>query len=156
MASVGIVFDYGSNTQKFFLGHNDDVTCITVDPREGSTLVATGQKDPKDRPGEGKDLPKICVWDSKTMKPVGEIPDVCTRCVSKLQWSSTGMLYCIGGDPDQTLKVWNSKDLKTELFSDKTTKQEVLGFRVNSDPTAFEDNVKGGIVDELVIYGVGK
>ena len=60
IAAVVVVFDYEANTQKFFTKHNDDVTTICLSPTK--TWCASGQKDPKDEPGKGKDLPKIYVW----------------------------------------------------------------------------------------------
>lgn len=41
MAGVGIVYDSATHTQRFFLGHNDDVTCAAMHP--DGKLVATGQ-----------------------------------------------------------------------------------------------------------------
>lgn len=40
-SSLGVVHDVASNTQKFFDGHSDEITCINVDPT--STFVVTGQ-----------------------------------------------------------------------------------------------------------------
>ena len=40
-SSLGVVHDIASNTQKFFDGHSDEITCISVDPT--STFVVTGQ-----------------------------------------------------------------------------------------------------------------
>ena len=40
-SSLGVVHDMTSNTQKFFDGHSDEITCISVDPT--STFVVTGQ-----------------------------------------------------------------------------------------------------------------
>lgn len=40
-SSLGVVHDVASNTQVFFDGHSDEITCISVDPT--STFVVTGQ-----------------------------------------------------------------------------------------------------------------
>jgi hypothetical protein len=40
-SSLGVVHDVTSNTQVFFDGHSDEITCISVDPT--STFVVTGQ-----------------------------------------------------------------------------------------------------------------
>ena len=127
---------------------------VTIDKRKGSTLVATGQKDPKDTPGQGQDWPKIWVWDYKTMKGVQLIDNVCWGSVNKLQWSPNGILYMIGGDPDQTLKAWDHKDFKgkgnpPELVKMSTMKEQILGFKVNP-------NSPSGCVDELVMFGTKK
>jgi len=154
IAAVGIVYDFGNNTQRFFTRHNDDVTCVCTDPASGSSLVATGQKDPKDTPGQGQDWPKIWVWDYNTMKGVQLIDNVCWGAVGKLQWSTNGILYMVGGDPDQTLKAWDKKDFKgkgnpPELIKMNTMKEQILGFKVNPNPPA-------GTVDELVFFGTKK
>lgn len=51
-AAVGVMHDSVSNTQTFFDGHTDDITCITFEM--SSNLVATGQT--------GKS-PFVCIWD---------------------------------------------------------------------------------------------
>ena len=37
-AGIGVVFDYKNNSQKFFLDHNDDVTCLDAN----DNTVVTG------------------------------------------------------------------------------------------------------------------
>eukprot|EP01084_Bolivina_argentea_P319900 554921_1 len=96
IAAVIVVYDYASNTQKFFTKHNDDITTICLSPNK--TWCASGQKDPKDEPGQGKDLPKIYIWNYKTMKSVQLIDNVCWGKIARVQWSSaTNYLYCICG-----------------------------------------------------------
>ena len=51
-AAVGVMHDPVSNTQCFFDGHTDDITCVCFDINSG--LVATGQT--------GKS-PFVCIWD---------------------------------------------------------------------------------------------
>lgn len=150
IAAVGVVYNYEDDTQKFFTRHNDDITCITVDPSENSPLVASGQTDPKDTPGQGKDMPKIWIWNYKTQKGIKLLDNVCWGRVLKLAWSHSGNLYMIGGDDDHTLKAWDSKQFKTkkvdELLKMSTTKDTILGFKTSPKPPA-------GVQDELVIYG---
>lgn len=52
-AALGVVHDLTTNTQSFFAGHEDDITCIALS--QDSRLVATGQA--------GK-RPYICVWEA--------------------------------------------------------------------------------------------
>jgi WD40 repeat protein len=66
LAALGIVLDYGSNTQKFFGGqsskvpkavqHDDDILCLALSPDR--KLACTGQVGA---------LPKLFVWDTETM-----------------------------------------------------------------------------------------
>ena len=62
MAGLGIVYDPRSHSQRFFKGHDDDITCIAVDPT--GTLVATGQM--------GKDC-VVHVWDAETCTKRGTV-----------------------------------------------------------------------------------
>ena len=88
------------------------------------------------------------------MKGVQLIDNVCWGAVGKLQWSRNGILYMVGGDPDQTLKAWDKKDFRgkgnpPDLIKMSTMKEQILGFKVNPNPPA-------GTVDELVFYGTKK
>jgi len=159
IAAVGVVHNIADGSQQFFAEHNDDITCLTVDPRKGSTLVVTGQKDPKDQPGKGKDYPKLYVWDYKTMKHVLLINDVCWGTIDRCQWSPvTGLLYVICGDKDQTLKAYDidalrkgksktvlSKDVELIAVPSQNTKK--LGFIIRPNKSK-EDGVK----DEILVY----
>eukprot|EP00201_Polytomella_parva_P008190 CAMPEP_0175056820 /NCGR_PEP_ID=MMETSP0052_2-20121109/10898_1 /TAXON_ID=51329 ORGANISM="Polytomella parva, Strain SAG 63-3" /NCGR_SAMPLE_ID=MMETSP0052_2 /ASSEMBLY_ACC=CAM_ASM_000194 /LENGTH=683 /DNA_ID=CAMNT_0016321919 /DNA_START=241 /DNA_END=2291 /DNA_ORIENTATION=+ len=52
-AAVGIVYDKASHTQRFFLGHDDDITCLAL--HSDRSTVATGQLGSK---------PCVLLWDS--------------------------------------------------------------------------------------------
>lgn len=159
IAAVGVVHSVTDGTQQFFTEHNDDITCLTVDPRKGSTLVVTGQKDPKDQPGKGKDYPKLYIWDYKTMKHVVLIDDVCWGTIDRVQWSPlTGILYVICGDKDQTLKAYDidalrkgkskrvlSKDVELLAVPSQNTKK--IGFIIRPSKSK-EDGAK----DEILVY----
>lgn len=154
IAAVVIVFDYAANTQKFFTKHNDDITSICLSPSK--TWCASGQKDPKDEPGKGKDLPKIYVWNYKTLKSVQLIDNVCWGKIGRLQWSKpSNYLYCVCGDEDQTLKAWDPKTFdgkKKEpepLIKCNTMRELIMGFEIC--PTPASENV-----DEFLIYGKRK
>jgi hypothetical protein len=45
IAGVGVVLSPADNAQRFFLGHNEDITCLAMHPDRQT--VATGQTDPK-------------------------------------------------------------------------------------------------------------
>ena len=44
VAAVGVVYNRQQNTQRFYLGHDDDILCLAVHPVRD--LVATGQVGP--------------------------------------------------------------------------------------------------------------
>lgn len=124
-AAVGVMHDLVSNTQSFFDGHTDDITCITLD--KASSLVATGQT--------GKD-PFVCIWDyiycttggefcgdhgynilhsSGLVRKVGDgffYRGVCSVCFS---FDAT-YLCAIGCDDHHTLGLWHIETLNL-LFS---------------------------------------
>lgn len=41
VAAVGIVYNRQQNTQRFYLGHDDDILCLAIHPLKD--YVATGQ-----------------------------------------------------------------------------------------------------------------
>eukprot|EP01084_Bolivina_argentea_P033253 61531_1 len=153
IAAIAVVYDYDKGEQSFFTKHNDDLTSICVSPNK--TWAATGQKDPKDEPGQGKDLPKIWVWNYKTMKPVQLIDDVCWGKIGRLQWSSaTNTLYCICGDPEQTLKAYDPNEMKGKkqpdsMISCNTMKEAILGFEICATPNK-------AYFDEFLMFGKRK
>eukprot|EP01084_Bolivina_argentea_P319901 554922_1 len=153
IAAVVVVFDYKANKQRFFTKHNDDVTTLCVSPTK--TYCASGQKDPKDEPGKGKDLPKIYIWNYKTLKTVQLIDNVCWGKISRLQWSVySDYLYCICGDDGQTLKAYDPKEFGgkhgDESLIDSSTMRELLyGFEINPTPSS-------GNVDEFLLFGKRK
>jgi WD40 repeat protein len=61
-AAVGIVYNKATHTQRFFMGHDDDIQCLAVHPNR--LWVATGQM--------GKD-PAVLVWDSGSMQQLVKI-----------------------------------------------------------------------------------
>jgi microtubule-associated protein-like 6 len=56
VAALVVVYDKPSHTQRFFQGHDDDVTCLALAPDK--RVAASGQL--------GKD-PVVLVWDSLTL-----------------------------------------------------------------------------------------
>jgi WD40 repeat protein len=101
LAALGIVLDYGSNTQKFFGGissknpkalqHDDDVLCIAMSPDR--KLAATGQQGA---------LPKLYVWDTETMQ---------VKTQYKLGKNTRGIVACgFSNDGKYVAFVDNSND----------------------------------------------
>jgi len=151
VAGVGVVNNRKDHTQKFFLEHNDDITCIALsNHKERPTLVATGQTDPKDI-GE-KDMPKIYIWDWTTMRTVKLVKDAHWGMVLKVQFSmKDDFLYSIGGEQEHLLKVWDLKNLKRkqalkELMATPTCKEDIFGFTVSPYDSAT-------YIDEFIIFG---
>ncbi|KAM3930547.1 echinoderm microtubule-associated protein-like 6 isoform 4-T4 [Leptodactylus fuscus] len=97
VAGVGVVYNTREHSQKFFLGHNDDIISLALHPDR--TLVATGQV--------GKD-PYICIWDSYTVQTVSILKDVHTHGVAGLAFDSEGQrLASVGLDAKNTVCIWD-------------------------------------------------
>jgi len=161
IAGTGVVYNTDTGRQQFFRKHNDDISCMSIDPNPGSDLIATGQVDPKDY--TKKDLPKIWIWNRRTCEKVKLITDVHHGCVLKLGWSSNQpWLYSIGGDENHEFKIFD-----TEMFHDPKAKaingadafcfvstlhkEEIFGLKVNPYPPTVPS-----AMDEMVIYGKRK
>uniref|UniRef100_A0A8C8JSK0 Echinoderm microtubule-associated protein-like 6 n=1 Tax=Oncorhynchus tshawytscha TaxID=74940 RepID=A0A8C8JSK0_ONCTS len=97
VAGVGVVYNTREHTQKFFLGHNDDIISLAMHPDK--VQVATGQV--------GKD-PYICVWDTYALQTVSILRDVHTHGVACLAFDIDGQrLASVGLDAKNTVCVWD-------------------------------------------------
>ncbi|CAF95573.1 unnamed protein product [Tetraodon nigroviridis] len=81
VAGVGVVYNTRDHTQKFYLGHNDDIISLAIHPDK--VQVATGQV--------GKD-PFICIWDTYSMQTVSILRDVHTHGVACLAFDAEGQV----------------------------------------------------------------
>jgi hypothetical protein len=117
IAAICVVYDIKKKTQKYFTAHSDDVTAICIDERKGSSLVASGQTLPIDRPSFKKDLPCVWVWDLQNMSKVEKIDKVCFNYVSKIKWSKkSGHIYVLAGNEEHTLKAFDVNDFKSNYI----------------------------------------
>lgn len=79
VAGVGVVYNTREHSQRFYLGHNDDIISLALHPER--SLVATGQV--------GKD-PYVCVWDTFTAQTVSLLRDGHTHGIACLAFSANG------------------------------------------------------------------
>lgn len=127
--------------QRFFTGHNEDVTCIARNP--ACNIIATGQRDPK---GEG--TPFVCLWDcslgEKIMPERGRIVKFFYRSVATVGFTNDGkFIFAVGCDDSQIGGVFNVEkicsntggpiELKKALVSKGVSKDEVYGQAHASD-----------------------
>ncbi|CAM2111020.1 unnamed protein product [Caretta caretta] len=121
VAGVGVIYNTREHTQKFFLGHNDDIISLAVHPDK--TLVATGQV--------GKD-PYICIWDSYSVLTLSVLKDVHTHGVACLAFDSDGQcLASVGLDAKNTVCIWDWK--KGKLLATATGHSDRI-FDISWDP----------------------
>ncbi|XP_035982199.1 echinoderm microtubule-associated protein-like 6 isoform X1 [Fundulus heteroclitus] len=99
VAGVGVVYNTREHSQRFYLGHNDDIISLALHPER--SLVATGQV--------GKE-PYVCVWDSFTVQTVSLLRDGHTHGVACLAFSADGQrLSSVGLDAKNTVCIWEWK-----------------------------------------------
>ncbi|KAG2450199.1 hypothetical protein HYH02_000301 [Chlamydomonas schloesseri] len=118
-AAVGIIYDPGTHTQKFFQGHDDDIKCMAMHPDRFT--VATGQV--ASALDGSYDNPFVCIWDVRD--PLGMIcrlnfpsDGAPTRYVVALGFSGNGQrLVAVTGDNRHTVNVFHWKS-KTLIHSD--------------------------------------
>merc|ERR1712202_93500 len=115
--------------------------------------AATGQTDPKDTPGQGKDMSKIMVWDYNSMKVVKLIKDAAWGQVKKLRFSGKSKyLYSMGGEDSQPISAWDtssfgSKGQQKPLMKNDTYREEIFGM------VMMDSFDKDTSVDEIIMFG---
>ncbi|KAK3276730.1 hypothetical protein CYMTET_15224 [Cymbomonas tetramitiformis] len=114
-AAIGIVYDKETNTQRFFLGHSDDIKSLGLCRAEvalpdGSlypprTLVASGQVTPVGG------HPYVCIWDTRRPgnKPLQTLPfDPSARGILAVAFSPDGRtLVTVSSDNQHTAPLVN-------------------------------------------------
>ncbi|XP_048374588.1 echinoderm microtubule-associated protein-like 6 isoform X9 [Sphaerodactylus townsendi] len=131
VAGVGVVYNTREHSQKFFLGHNDDIISLALHPDK--TLVATGQV--------GKD-PYICIWDSYSVQTVSILKDAHTHGVACLGFDSDGqagifsMYACeegfATGGRDGCIRLWDTDFKPITKIDLRETEQGYKGLSIRS------------------------
>ncbi|XP_017292647.1 echinoderm microtubule-associated protein-like 2 isoform X2 [Kryptolebias marmoratus] len=125
-ASVVVLYNTEEQQQRHYLGHNDDVKCLSVHP--DMVTIATGQVAGNSK--DGKLLaPHVRVWDSVSLNTLHVIGmgvfDRAVTCVS-FSKSNGGTFLCAVDDAnDHILSVWNWQKEK-QLADVKCSNESVL------------------------------
>ncbi|XP_028844275.1 echinoderm microtubule-associated protein-like 6 isoform X1 [Denticeps clupeoides] len=99
VAAVGVVYNRQQHSQRFYLGHDDDILSLTVHPLKD--YAASGQV--------GRD-PAIHVWDIQTLKCLSLLKGHHQRGVCALDFSGDGKnLVSVGIDDHHTIILWDWK-----------------------------------------------
>uniref|UniRef100_A0A2P2I5U5 77 kDa echinoderm microtubule-associated protein n=1 Tax=Hirondellea gigas TaxID=1518452 RepID=A0A2P2I5U5_9CRUS len=155
VAAVSIVLNIETNQQKLFVGHNEDISSLSVCP--SAPFAVTGQLDPK-----GSQTAYVCVWNYETMEEICRIEDSdhiqkAVLCVSF--GANAEYLYCIDQGPDLSVYrgPWQESQKKLQyITSAKIAKSQILGIVINPHfERYFEEigNQKVEILDEFVTLG---
>lgn len=106
VASVVVLYNVEEQSQRHYLGHNDDIKCIAVHPNK--LLVASGQAAGHDA-REGR--PHIRVWNSVNLNTlsvigIGEFErSIC--CLSFSKADGGALLCAVDEATDHTISVWD-------------------------------------------------
>uniref|UniRef100_A0A7N6FG43 HELP domain-containing protein n=1 Tax=Anabas testudineus TaxID=64144 RepID=A0A7N6FG43_ANATE len=126
-ASVVVLYNTEVQHQRHYLGHNDDVKCLSVHP--DMVTIATGQVAGNSK--DGKLLaPHVRIWDSVSLNTLHVIGmgvfDRAVTCVA-FSKSNGGTFLCAVDDAnDHILSVWNWQKEK-QLAEVKCSNDSVLG-----------------------------
>ncbi|XP_036887500.1 echinoderm microtubule-associated protein-like 5 isoform X3 [Sturnira hondurensis] len=120
VAAVGVIYNRQQNTQRFYLGHDDDILCLAVHPVKD--YVATGQV--------GRD-PSIHIWDTETIKPLSVLKG-CHQCgVCAVDFSADGKrLASVGIDDGHTVVLWDWKRGE-KLSATRGSKDKIFVVKMN-------------------------
>uniref|UniRef100_A0A667ZRD4 EMAP like 2 n=1 Tax=Myripristis murdjan TaxID=586833 RepID=A0A667ZRD4_9TELE len=126
-ASVVVLYNTEEQQQRHYLGHNDDVKCLSVHP--DMVTIATGQVAGTSK--DGKLLaPHVRVWDSVSLNTLHVIGmgvfDRAVTCVSFSKSNGGAFLCAVDDANDHILSVWNWQKEK-QLADVKCSNDSVLG-----------------------------
>ncbi|GAB5573088.1 echinoderm microtubule-associated protein-like 5 isoform X3 [Prionailurus iriomotensis] len=132
VAAVGVIYNRQQNTQRFYLGHDDDILCLALHPLKD--YVATGQV--------GRD-PSIHIWDTETVKPLSVLKGCHQYGVCAVDFSADGKrLASVGIDDSHTIVLWDWK------------KGEKLSVARGSKDKIFVVKMNPYVPDKLITAGI--
>uniref|UniRef100_A0A087YEH5 EMAP like 2 n=2 Tax=Poecilia TaxID=8080 RepID=A0A087YEH5_POEFO len=125
-ASVVVLYNTEEQQQRHYLGHNDDVKCLSVHP--DMVTIATGQVAGNSK--DGKLLaPHVRIWDSVSLNTLHVIGmgafDRAVTCVSFSKSNGGSFLCAVDDANDHILSVWNWQKEK-QLAEVKCSNDSVL------------------------------
>ncbi|XP_072308624.1 echinoderm microtubule-associated protein-like 2 isoform X1 [Eucyclogobius newberryi] len=126
-ASVVVLYNTEEQQQRHYLGHNDDVKCLSVHP--DMVTIATGQVAGNTK--DGKSLaPHVRVWDSVSLNTLHVLGmgffDRGVTCVAFSKSNGGAFLCAVDDANDHILSLWNWQKEK-QLADVKCSNDSVLG-----------------------------
>ncbi|XP_067102455.1 echinoderm microtubule-associated protein-like 2 isoform X2 [Osmerus mordax] len=126
-ASVVVLYNTEEQQQRHYIGHDDDVKCLSVHP--DMVTIATGQVAGNSK--DGKLLaPHVRVWDSVSLNTLHVIGmgvfDRAVTCVAFSKSNGGAHLCAVDDANDHILSVWNWQKEK-QLADVKCSNDSVLG-----------------------------
>ncbi|XP_076442286.1 echinoderm microtubule-associated protein-like 2 isoform X4 [Babylonia areolata] len=138
-AAVVVLFNTEEQTQRHYLGHNDDVKCLAVHPDR--IRIATGQVAGHDR-REGR--PHVRIWDSVSLHTLHVLGlgdfDRAVCCISFSTMDSGQHLVAVDEANEHVISVWDlGRDKPHKITETKSSTEPVLAVE-------FHPSEKGSIV----------
>jgi microtubule-associated protein-like 4 len=134
-----VVLNPGQRTQRFFLGHSDDVRCLAANPAPGmQDWMVSGQNATLDEHGRST-APHVCVWNSadvdgehyKLLLPAN------ARAVRCVTFTPCGQfIVAVANDDNHTVSIWDWRARK-QVAEAKGDQNAIL--QVKFAPTADAD-----------------
>uniref|UniRef100_A0A8C4SLW8 EMAP like 5 n=1 Tax=Erpetoichthys calabaricus TaxID=27687 RepID=A0A8C4SLW8_ERPCA len=120
VAAVGVVYNRQQNTQRFYLGHNDDILCLAIHPLKD--YVATGQV--------GRDS-SVHIWETEMLKPLSVLKGYHQYGVCAVDFSADGKrLASVGLDDNHTIVLWDWKKGE-KLSAIRGSKDKIFVIKIN-------------------------
>nr|XP_046163640.1 echinoderm microtubule-associated protein-like 5 isoform X2 [Oncorhynchus gorbuscha] len=120
VAAVGVVYNRQQNTQRFYMGHDDDILCLAIHPLKD--FVATGQV--------GRDS-SIHIWDTEMLKPMSVLKGFHQLGVCALDFSADGKrLASVGLDDNHTIVLWDWRKGE-KLSAIRGSKDKIFVIKMN-------------------------
>lgn len=121
VASVAVIYDKVRDTQRHYLGHNEDITSMVLHPNEN--CVATGQATGFGRPDTGA---HVRIWDARTLATYAIIGfgvfQVAVGCLAFSTETDGACLLVIDESSKHVLSLWTWQEermlAKVSLVSD--------------------------------------
>ncbi|XP_075303783.1 echinoderm microtubule-associated protein-like 5 [Odontesthes bonariensis] len=121
VAAVGVVYNRQQNTQRFYMGHDDDILCLAIHPLKD--FVATGQV--------GRDS-AVHIWDTETLKPMSVLKGFHQLGVCALDFSADGKrLASVGLDDNHTIVLWDWRKGE-KLSAMRGSKDKIFVVKINT------------------------
>eukprot|EP00051_Salpingoeca_urceolata_P007134 m.94665 g.94665 ORF g.94665 m.94665 type:complete len:1961 (-) comp15130_c0_seq1:316-6198(-) len=97
VASVAIIYDPATNTQRYFFSHNDDIISLAMHP-DGVYAVS----------GQQGETPKILVWNTETLEVAAILQGVHKDGVASVSFGGrkSQFVVSIGLEETHTIAVW--------------------------------------------------
>ena len=138
-AGLVVVLDSKAATQRHFLGHNDDVRCLALNPAD-KNFVASGQN--ATIVNGRATAAYVCVWDTRDFKQSFKLQlPVGSRACRAVAFSPCGhFVSAVADDDDHTISIWDWRAQKqvVQTHGDKSAILQIKWNHIRPSDTVYE------------------